>query len=93
MTRPSSVRLAQVSIVVLLLVIIRSLSEVFRIQYLNGPAIVIEKVTPFIAGALFAVVALALAIICYFANLYRIVMVITTGTLVVLFVYKVVVVG
>jgi hypothetical protein len=89
MTRPSELRLAQVSISVLLLVIVRSLSEVFRLQYLHGEALV----TPYIAGALFAAVALPLTVICYFASLYRTSMAITATTLILLFVYKVVVVG
>ncbi len=57
MTRPSELRLAQASVSVLLLVVVRSLSEVFRLQYLHGEALVIE-VTPYVAGALFAAVAL-----------------------------------
>ncbi len=93
MTRPSEPRLAQVSIGVLLLVIVRSLSEFFRLQYLHGEALVIGQVTPHVAGALFAAVALALTVICYFASLYRTSMAITATALVLLFVYKVVVVG
>jgi len=38
MSRPSELRFAQVSIGVLLLVIIRSLGEYFRLQYLHGDA-------------------------------------------------------
>ncbi len=63
---------AQVSIGVLLLVIIRSLGEYFRLQYLHGDALVIGQVTPYVAGALFAAVALAVTVTSYFAGLYRI---------------------
>jgi hypothetical protein len=63
---------AQVSIGVLLLVIIRSLGEYFRLQYLYGDALVIGQVTPYVAGALFAAVALAVMATSYFAGLYRI---------------------
>jgi len=93
MTRLSELRLAQVSIGVLLLVIVRSLSEFCRLHYLHGEALVIGQVTPYIAGALFATVALALTVISYFASLYRTSMAITATTLILLFVYKVAVVG
>ena len=92
MTRPSEPRLAQVSIGVLLIVVIRSLGEFFRLQYLHGEALLIGQVTPYVAGALFGAVALALTVICYFASLYRTSMAITATALVLLFVYKVVVV-
>ena len=93
MTRPSELRLAQVSIDVLLFVIVRSLSEFFRLQYLHGKALVVGQVTPYVAGALFAVVAFALTVICYFASLYRTSMAMTVTTLLLLLVYNVVVVG
>ena len=54
MTRLSELRIAQISIGILLLVIIRSLGEYFRLQYLHGDALVIGQVTPYFAGALFA---------------------------------------
>jgi hypothetical protein len=62
MNRPSDLRLAQISIGVLLLVIVRSLGEYFRLQYLHGQALVIAQVTPYVAGALFAAVALGLTV-------------------------------
>jgi hypothetical protein len=51
-----------------LLVIVRSLGEYFRLQYLHGNALVVEQGT----GALFAAVALAVTMICYVLRLYRI---------------------
>ena len=93
MGQPSELRLAQVSIGVLLLVVVRSLSEFFRLHYVHGEALAIGQVAPYIAGALFAAVALAMTIICYFASLYRTSMAITVTSLILLFVYKVVVVG
>src|SRR5215475_11240692 len=63
MGRPPELRVAQVSIGVLLLVIIRSLGEYFRLQYLHGDALVIGQVTPYVAGALSADVALALTVL------------------------------
>jgi hypothetical protein len=48
MGRPPELRVAQVSIGVLLLVIIRSLREYFRLQYLHGDALVLGQVTPYV---------------------------------------------
>ena len=76
-----------------MLVVIRSLSEFFRLQYLHGDALIIGQVAPYVAGALFAAVALALTIICYFARLHRTSIAITATSLILLFAYKVVVVG
>jgi hypothetical protein len=89
MTRPSALRLAQISIGLLLLVIVRSLGEYFRLQYLLGDALTIVQVTPYVAGALFAAIALAVNVACYFAGLYRVSIAVTAATLVLLFVYKV----
>lgn len=93
MARPSNVRLAQVAIGVLLLVIVRSLGEYFRLQYLHGDALLVDQVTPFVAGALFATVTLALTMVCYVFRFYRIAICLTAATLIVLATYKVAVVG
>jgi hypothetical protein len=93
MNRPSDLRLAQISIGVLLLVIVRSLGEYFRLQYLHGQALVIAQVTPYVAGALFAAVALGLTVTCHFAGLHRVAIAIAAATVALLFVYKVAVVG
>ena len=86
-------RLAQICVVVLLLVIVRSLGEFFRLQYLHGEVLGIGQVTPFIAGAMFATVALLVAVICYFASFYRATMAVSATALILLFVYKVAIVG
>jgi hypothetical protein len=91
MPRLSEQKLAQISIGVLLLVIVRSLGEYFRLQYAHGDTLVVGQVTPYVAGALFAAIALTIA--CYFTNLYRVSIVIAAATLVLLFVYKVAIVG
>lgn len=93
MTLPSEQRLAQLAIGVLLLVIVRALGEFFRLQYLHGAVMVVGEVAPYVGGALFATVALALTIICYFASFYRASMAIAGASIVALFIYKVAVVG
>jgi len=93
MGRPSELMVAQVSIGVLLLVIIRSLGEYFRLQYLHGDALVIGQVTPYVAGALFAAVALAVTVTSYFAGLYRISIALAAATVILLFSYRIAVMG
>ena len=93
MTRASEQRLAQICIGILLLVIVRSLGEFFRLQYLHGGTLVIEQVTPYVAGALFAAIALALTVIAYFASLHRTSIAITVATVVLLLIYRIAVVG
>lgn len=93
MGRISAQGLAQVSIGILLLVIIRSLGEYFRLRYLYGDALAVPQVTPYIAGALFTAVALVLTVISYFATRYRVSTAIAAAAVVVLLVYKVAVVG
>ena len=73
--------------------IVRSLGEYFRLQYLHGDALVIGQVTPYVAGALFGAVALALTVICYFACLYRVSIAIGVASLILLFVYRIAVMG
>ena len=54
MRRISPQRLSQIAIGVLLLIIVRSLGEFFRLQYVEGEALTIAEVAPFVGSALFA---------------------------------------
>lgn len=93
MTRPSAQRLAQVCIGILLLIVVRSLSEYFRLQYVHGDTLAIAQLKPYVAGALFAAVALALALMCYLAALYRISIAVTAATVAALIAYKFAAIG
>ena len=64
MAWPSAPRIAQAFIGILLLAIVRSLGEYFRVQYMHGNALLIGQVTPYVAGALFVAVTLAVALTC-----------------------------
>jgi len=86
-------RFAQVGIGILLLVIIRSLAEYFGLRHVHGDALTIAQVTPYVAGALFAAVALALTVACYLAAFHRASIGITIATIVSLLIYKIAVVG
>ena len=89
----SAQRFAQVGLGILLLVIIRSLGEYFRLLYSNGEALAIPQATPYVAGALLAAIALVVALGCYFAALYRLSIAVASAAVALLFVYKVAVVG
>ena len=89
MGRPSELMIAQVSIGVFLLVIIRSLGDFFRLQYLHGDG----KVTPYVADTLFTAVALAVTVTSYFAGLGRIPIALVAATVILLFGYRIAVMG
>lgn len=93
MIRPSQPTIARICVGVLLLVIVRSLGEYFRLQYLHGDALAVVQVTPYVAGALFAATALALTLSAHFAGFHRVSIAITAATVVLLLIYKVAVVG
>ncbi len=93
MSRISPERLSQIGVGVLLLIIIRSLSEVFRLQYVHGDALTIAQVTPFVGSALFTAIVLAAALVCHAWGRYRIVIAGAAATVLLLLVYKIAVIG
>jgi len=93
MRRLTIKRVAEIALGVLLLVIIRSLGEYFRLRYTLGDVLTFTDVTPYIAGALLAAVSLGISALCYRASLYRLSIGVAAATVVVLFVYKVAVIG
>ena len=93
MERPSPHRLAQVGIGVLLLIIIRSLGEVFRLQQVQAEPVTIAQITPFVGSALVTAVVLAAALVCKAGGRDRIVIGGVIATVLLLLVYKIVVIG
>jgi hypothetical protein len=93
MARPPLQRLSQVGLAVLLLIVIRSLAEVFRLQYVQGDALTIPQVTPYVGSALFTAIVLAAALGCHAWGRYRIVIGIAIVTVLALLVYKIAVIG
>ena len=61
-------RLAQVGICVQFLALVRSLAEIFRLRHLEGPALNVPTVVPYVGGALLAAVLTWIAVLCYFAG-------------------------
>ena len=89
MKRPSLQRIAEISIVILLVIIARSLGEVFRLRYMHGAALTIPMLMPFVTGALFATVAAIIVSISYFVGRYKLATALALATIAGLFVYKV----
>jgi hypothetical protein len=85
--------LARIGAGVLLLIVMRALGEVFRLEYAVGEALTLEQVRPFIVGALGAAAALAVALLAILAERPRLALAVAIGAIVLLFIYKVLWIG
>jgi hypothetical protein len=86
-------RLARVGLAILLLIVVRSLAEFFRLKYAHGDSLTIAQVTPFVVGALTATLALALAAIWHAADFHRASIATTLAAIIGLLTYKIVAIG
>ena len=72
------------------LALVRSLAEVFRLRYVQGPALSVATVVPYVGGALLAALLTWIAVLCYFAGRDRAAVGVTGLTIVALLVVKIV---
>ena len=86
-------RLAQLSICVLFLALVRTLAEFFRLQYIQGAGLHVATVAPYIGSALFTAFATWAGVLLYFAGRDRTAVGVTVGTILVLLTIKVAVIG
>jgi uncharacterized membrane protein len=86
-------RLAQVGICVQFLALVRSLAEVFRLRYVQGPALSVATVAPYVGGALLAALLTWIAVVCYFAGRERAAVGVAGLTIVALLVVKLVLIS
>ena len=86
-------RLAQLAICVQFLALVRSLSEVFRLEHVHGPTLPVSSVAPYVGGALLAAVLTWAGVLCYFAGRDRTAIAVAGGTVVALLVVKIAVIG
>jgi hypothetical protein len=86
-------RLAQVGICVQFLALVRTLGEVFRLRHVQGGALAVATVTPYVGGALLAAVLTWIAVVCYFAGRDRAAAVIAGLTIVALLAVKIVLIS
>lgn len=89
MGRFSSTRLAQGSIGVLFLALLRTLGEYYRLRAVLGPAHGMRAFEPYVAGLLLGVGGTGVAVGLYFAGRPRAVIGAAVLTVAALFVYKV----
>jgi preprotein translocase subunit SecF len=86
-------RWAQIGVTVQFLIIVRTLGEVFRLRHSFGPAFSSDVATPYVGGTLIAACACWLAVTLYFFRRYALSALIALATIVILFTYKVAVIG
>ena len=86
-------RLAQVGICVQFLALVRTLAEVFRLQYVQGPALDVATVAPYVGAGLLAALMTWTAVLCYFAGRDRAALGVAGLTIVALLVVKIVVIN
>ena len=75
------------------LALVRSLAEVFRLQYVRGPALSVATVVPYVGGALLAALLTWIAVVCYFAGRDRAAVGVAGLTIVALLVVKLVLIS
>jgi hypothetical protein len=83
-------RLAQLGICVQFLALVRSLAEVFRLRYVQGAALGVATVVPYVGGALLAAMLTWVAVLCYFAGRDRAAIGVAGLTILALLVVKIV---
>jgi hypothetical protein len=86
-------RLAQLSICVLFLALIRTLAEFFRLKHILGSALHIATIAPYVSSALFTALGTWTAVLCYFAGRNRTAVSVAAVTILALFILKLVVIG
>jgi hypothetical protein len=90
MTRFSLTLFAKLLAALMLIVIIRALAEVFRLEYVRlDPAVTYADVRPFIVGGLAAAIALALTLLAIQFDKPRSAIFLASIALIGLFVYRV----
>ena len=89
MSRIPLQRWSQIGIGVLLLIVVRCLAEVFRLQYVHGANVTIAEVLPYVGAALVTAIALAAALIGQACGYYRAVGAGAVATVLALLAYKI----
>ena len=64
-------KVARAAILVVILALIRCLTEIFRLQSLSNLVLTVENVKPFILGALFSAIAVLLMTILFFYGRHK----------------------
>jgi hypothetical protein len=86
-------RLAQIGITIEFLIVVRTLGEFFRLKHVLDTNFSTAAAALYVGGALIAVCSCWTGVIFYFFRRYKLSASITLGTVPVLLVYKIVVIG
>jgi hypothetical protein len=86
-------RLSQVGIGILVLIIVRCLAEVFRLQYVHGANLPIAEILPYVGSALATALVLAAALVGQTFGYYRAVTGGVCATVLALLIYKIAFMG
>jgi len=77
----------------LLIGLLRSLAEFFRLRHVRGSSLTLDDVAPYIVGGIIAGTGTLAGVIAYFATRYRLAGLIAVVTMLSMLVYKVVAIG
>ena len=86
-------RWAQIGITVQFLIVVRTLSEIFRLRHVHGGIFPAMVAMPYVGGALLAVCFCWTSVILYFLRRFRLSAWIAAATVVVLLAYKITAIG
>ena len=86
-------RLAQLGICVQFLALVRTLAEVFRLRHVQGAALEVATIAPYVGAALLAALLTWVAVLCYFAGRDRAALGVAGLTILALLVVKIVVIN
>jgi hypothetical protein len=89
MTRFPLYLIAKLLAAMLLIIVIRALGEVFRLEYIRVEALTYAEIRPYIAGGLAAAVALALVLLAIWAGRPGTALVLACIAIAGLFVYRI----
>ena len=84
---------AQIGITIEFLIVVRTLSEFFRLRHVHGADFSIAVAASYVGGALIAACSCWAGVTCYFFRRYTLSLCITLAAIPVLLVYKIAVIG
>ena len=86
-------RWAQIGITTQFLIVVRTLGEFFRLRHVLGTSLPVAVAAPYIGGALIAAISCWATVTLYSFRRYTLSAWIALATVVILFLYKIVVIG
>ena len=89
MNLTSAEALAKIGIFLQFMALVRCLFQYFRLKSVQGGALTVAAVGPFITGSLIAAFSAWIAVICYFLRWYKTVVAVSGGTVAILLAYKI----